>query len=371
MFIKRNVLLTPGPATTTEKVKMAQVVPDICPRENEFIDLITAINEGLIKIVSERPVDYACTLLGGAGTAIVESILVSVVSEESCVLILNNGAYGKRMVRIAEIHELNFVEYKSSDREKIDIQDIKRNILKDNNKITHIAVVHHETTTGILNDLDEIALLTKDFGLELLVDAISSFGAIHIDMDNMGISHLAATSNKNLQGMAGVGFIISKIASIEKIKNYKKKSLYLNLYDQYQYFLSTGQFRFTPPVQTVYALKKAIEELEKETIKGRYSRYGQSWETLVNGMSKLGFKQYVPLKYQSKLICTFYEPDNFNFNDFHDYLYKRGITIYPGKILNKKTFRIGTIGDINYNDIEHLLKYIKEYQSESAEKKKK
>lgn len=360
MTVKRNILLTPGPATTSEKVKMAQVVPDICPREDEFTRLTTEINEDLKTIVVNKPLDYACTLFGGSGTAVVEAMLTSSIGQDSCILIINNGAYGKRMVKIAEIHDLNFIEYKSSNRKFFDIQDIRQMILN-NIKITHIAVVHHETTTGLLNSLNEISLLAKDFNLELIVDAISSYGAINIDMNKIGISHLAATSNKNLQAMAGVGFIISKISSLKKIKNYKKKSLYLDLYDQYQYFLNKGQFRFTPPVQTLYALKESINELKEETVVGRFSRYSQSWKILVDGMDKLGFKQYVPLQFQSRLICTFYEPENFIFNDFHDFLYEKGITIYPGKVQDENTFRIGVIGDINYRDIEKLLEYIQNY----------
>ena len=362
MQIKRNILLNPGPASTTDTVKMAQVVPDICPRENEFTELITDINKSLLTIAATNPEDYDCILFGGSGTAVVEAILSSVVNELSCVLIINNGAYGNRMTEIADIHGLNFIEYWSSYKETINIEEVEKLIFGENeHPITHLATVHHETTTGLLNDIWKLGDLAKRHDLELIVDAISSFGAIDIDMEKMNINYLAATSNKNLQSMAGLGFVISRIDSLKKIERNRKKSLYLDLFDQYQYFLNKGQFRFTPPVQTLYALKQAIDELRKETVSGRYSRYAKSWETLVNGMDKLGFHQYVPLDYQSKLICTFYEPDNFDFNDFHDYLYDQDITIYPGKVVDENTFRIGTIGDVNCNDIKYFLKCVEEY----------
>ena len=360
MDSKRNILLTPGPATTTETVKMAQIVPDICPRENEFTELITKINESLINIVTKKPSNYACTLFGGSGTAVVESMLSSVVCQDSYVLIINNGAYGKRMVEIAEIHDLNFIEYKCSGREKINIKDIKQNILEDN-KITHLAVVHHETTTGILNSIEKVGALARQYNIELLVDGISSYGAIGIDMDKIGISHLVATSNKNLQGMAGVGFIISSKSSLSKLDSKNRKTLYLDLSSQYKYLLNKGQFHFTPPVQTLYALNQAINELKLETVNGRYKRYSKSWKILVDGMDKLGFRQFVPLINQSRLICTFFEPQNFNYNNYHNYLLERGITIYPGKIENQNTFRIGLIGDIDTDDIQLLLNYTKSY----------
>ena len=169
--------------------------------------------------------------------------------------------------------------------------------------------------------------------------------------------------------MAGLAFVICKNSELKHIRDIPNRSFYLSLYDQYNYMEKTGQMRFTPPVQTIYALRQAIDELQRETVASRYSRYSQSWRTLIDGMDKLGFQQYVPFDYQSKLICTFYEPDNFDFNDFHNFLYDRNITIYPGKVLNENTFRIGTIGDINSNDIEYLLKCIKEYLSECAEEK--
>lgn len=362
--IDRKILLTPGPATTTDTVKMAQVVPDICPREEEFGELIAEIRNDLLTIVNADQEKYKSVLFGGSGTTVVEAILSSVINEHSCVLIINNGAYGLRMTKIANIHGLNFIEYRSSSKNKINLKEIEKLVSGENDHpITHIAAVHHETTTGLLNDVEQLGNLVNRYNLVFIVDAISSFGAIDINMETMNIDYLAATSNKNLQSTAGVGFIISNLASLEKIKNYKKKSLYLDLFDQYQYFLNKGQFRFTPPVQTLYALKQAIDELKEETVFGRYSRYYKNWETLVNGMEKLGFQQYVPFDYQSKLICTFYEPDNFDFNNFHDFLYDRNITIYPGKVLNENTFRIGTIGDVNCNDIEYLLKCIKKYLS--------
>ena len=355
----KKLLFTPGPATTTLAVKNSQIVPDICPRENDFSELVVDVQNKLLEMVTSNIKLYECILFGCSGTGAVESVISSVILDHSNLLIINNGAYGKRMIQICEIYNINYTEYNSPSDIKLDLNEIK-NFIEDRN-ITHVAVVHHETTSGILNDIKEIGQLCRLNKKEFIVDAISSFGATHINMEEYEIDYLITSSNKNLQGMAGVGIVISKIESLKKISNFNGRSLYLNLYDQFNYFNKTKQFRFTPPVQTLYALKKAIDELSTETLDGRYLRYVKSWETLVNGMAKLGFKQLVPIEDQSRFICSFVEPESFDFDDFHDFLYERDITIYPGKVLNKNTFRIGTIGDIDYKDIDYLLECVKLY----------
>jgi 2-aminoethylphosphonate-pyruvate transaminase len=358
--IKRKILLNPGPATTTDTVKMAQVVSDICPRENEFSELVVTIQEALINLASNNKNNFTCILFGGSGTASMEAVISSVITNDSCILIINNGAYGERMVQIAKLYKLKFIEYKSASNSLLNLKEIEEILIK-KKFISHVAVVHHETTTGLLNDISSIGKLCKLYSAEFIVDAISSFGATNIIMEESEIDYLISTSNKNLQGMAGIGIVIAKLESLRKISNYTGKNLYLNLYNQYKNFQKTKQFQFTPPVQILYSLKQAIKELNKETLKGRYLRYSKSWETLVNGMDDLGFKQYVPIQIQSKFICSFIEPDNFDFDDFHDFLYERDITIYPGKVLNKNTFRIGTIGEIDHRDIDYLLECVTLY----------
>ncbi|MFW6389587.1 MAG: 2-aminoethylphosphonate aminotransferase, partial [Halanaerobiales bacterium] len=346
--VKRNVLLNPGPATTTDSVKHAQIVPDICPREEEFGLLMKSIASDLTKFVANTK-EYITVMFGGSGTAAVESILSSVVGNNK-LLIINNGAYGERMCKIAEVYELNYIEFNSKIDDAINLKKLDKFIEDRADEVSYLAVVHNETTTGLLNDIETIGQICKKYDVKLIVDAMSSYGAIPIDMEKMNISFLAASSNKNIQGMAGVGFVIANKKSLENTKQRKSRSFYLDLYKQYLFFKEKNQTRFTPPVQTLYSLKQAILETKMEGIESRYQRYSKSWEILITGLKNLGLKYLIPEEYQSRIITAIIEPDcsNYNFKDMHDYFYNRGYTIYPGKLDNKNTFRIANIGNIYY-----------------------
>ncbi|PTX60239.1 2-aminoethylphosphonate-pyruvate transaminase [Melghirimyces profundicolus] len=359
--VKRNILLTPGPATTTDTVKYSQVVPDICPREPEFGRLMENVSTELTRLVAD-PQEYATVLFGGSGTAAVESMLSSVVDEDY-LLIINNGAYGKRMCEIAEAYGLNFIEFNSPPDDSIDLHALEKRIQTSSHKISHLAVVHHETTTGLLNDIGSIGRLCRKYRMDLIVDAMSSFAAIPIQMKAMNISFLAASSNKNLQGMAGISFVIADLGKLNDLKNKKGRNYYLNLHAQYQFFLETRQMRFTPPVQTLYALQQAIVEVKQEGVQGRYQRYAESWETLTNGIVRLGLDCLVPEQHHSKLITAILEPDcaGYSFTEMHDYFYDRNFTIYPGKLEKSKTFRIANIGDITPKDIDRFLNLLESY----------
>jgi 2-aminoethylphosphonate-pyruvate transaminase len=261
------------------------------------------------------------------------------------------------MCQIANRYNIDFVEFKSSPIEPIDLDKLEK-IIIDNKDISHLAVVHHETTTGLLNNLDEIGKLAKKYNIELLVDAMSSYAAVPIDMKKQNISYLVASSNKNIQGMAGVGFVIANKNSLENLKDIKPRTFYLSLYEQYQNFIKSHQMRFTPPVQTLYALKQAIIEAKEEGIENRYKRYSKSWETLTNGLKELGLKYLVDDKYHSKIITSIFIPDGVDFNHMHDYFYERGFTIYPGKVEEFNTFRVANIGEIDYRDIEKFLELL-------------
>jgi 2-aminoethylphosphonate aminotransferase len=359
--VKRNILLTPGPATTTDCVKFAQVVPDICAREKEFGRLMEHIAEELTRLVAE-PEHYATVMFGGSGTAAVESILSSVVGKDA-VIIINNGAYGKRMCEIANVYGLNFYEFTSSPQTPIDFEELETFVKKFHSKISYLAVVHHETTTGLLNDIESIGEICRRYQIDLIVDAISSFAAIPIRTKEMNISYLAASSNKNLQGLPGISFVIANKRRLESLGEQKPKNYYLNLYAQYKYFSETRQMRFTPPVQTFYALQQAIVELRQEGIEGRYARYVKSWEGLISGIQRLGLKHIVPVEHHSKLVTSIVEPkcDGYDFHVMHDYFYERGFTIYPGKLEELPTFRIANIGDITCKDIEEFLEVLGKY----------
>ena len=206
--VKRNILLNPGPATTTDTVKFAQIVPDICPREKEFGLILQFVSSELTSLVADTE-HYTTVLFGGSGTAAVESILSSVMND-GVIVIINNGAYGKRMCEIADAYGLDFVEYVSPVDQPIQLDQLQLFIQKQPRPVSYLAVVHNETTTGLLNDIESIGAICKQNNMTMMVDAMSSFAAIPIDMSKMNISYLAASSNKNLQGMAGVSFVVAK-----------------------------------------------------------------------------------------------------------------------------------------------------------------
>ncbi|WP_068791679.1 2-aminoethylphosphonate aminotransferase [Brevibacillus laterosporus] len=360
-IVKRNILLNPGPATTTDSVKYAQVVPDICPRETEFGDLLEYVSTELTQLVADTK-DYTTVLFGGSGTAAVEAIISSVVRDDT-VLVINNGAYGKRICEIAKAYNLPLLEFTSPHDDGIDLVALENTIKKSCQKISHLAVVHNETSTGLLNNLEAIGAICEKYHIDMIVDAMSSYAAVPIQMDKMNISFLAASSNKNLQGFAGVAFVVANRKKLERIRDNKPKNYYLHLYEQYQFFCESRQMRFTPPVQTFYALKQAIDELKEEGVERRYQRYVKSWETLIKGMDRLHLNYIIPKEHHSKIITSIIEPDcsGYNFNEMHDYLYDQGFTIYPGKFADSKTFRVANIGDITYKDIEDFLSILESY----------
>ncbi|ALB44483.1 2-aminoethylphosphonate aminotransferase [Clostridium beijerinckii] len=369
MEIRRNILLNPGPATTSDTVKFAQIVPDICPREKEFGSIMEFISRELTEFVGSNE-KYTTILFGGSGTAAVEAILSSVVDNKT-ILIINNGAYGKRMCEIAEIYNLNYIEFKSSPIETINLKELEEVIKKNNEEskinncgaISHLAVVHHETTTGILNDIELLGEICKKYSIEMIVDAMSSFAGIPIDMDKMNIKYLASSSNKCIQGMAGISFVVADKKALNKTQNIKPRNLYLNIYKQYSYFKDNCQMRFTPPVQTLYALKQAIIEAKGETIEKRYKRYKECCEILWDGLDKLNLNRLIDKNISSMLLTSVIEPKikNYKFDRLHDYLYSRGFTIYPGKISSENTFRIANIGDIYQDDMRRFVKILEEY----------
>lgn len=361
MEVKRNILLNPGPATTSNNVKFAQVVPDICPREKEFGEVMEFVSKELTNFVAAND-KYTTVLFAGSGTAAVEAVLSSVI-DKGTILIINNGAYGERMCSIAEIYGLNYIEYKSSAIDEINLGELEEIIKENPSDLTHVAVVHHETTTGILNNIKGIGKICKKYNLDMIVDAMSSFAGIPINMDDINIKYLVSSSNKCIQGMAGISFVITNKESLQKIKNIKPRNLYLNLYKQYSYFKENYQMQFTPPVQVLFALKQAIVEAKKETIEKRYNRYKSCCKILWDGLDRLKLKRLVKDENASMLLTSIVEPEvpGYSFDELHDYLYKRGFTIYPGKVSSSNTFRIANIGDIYPENMKKFIEILSEY----------
>ena len=360
-MIKRNILLNPGPATTTDSVKRALVVPDICPREKEFGDLMQDIRRDLVKIAGGDK-NYTSILFAGSGTAAMDSVISSVVSLNTKILILINGAYGIRFVEIAKTYNIKVVELKSEFGKNLNLDKIEL-ILKKDKDISCIATTHHETTVGILNPIKEIGEIAKRHGKTFIVDTVSSFAGVPIDIKKFNIDFMMSTSNKCIQGMAGVAFVICKKSALETLKDMKPRSYYLDLFSQYECLEKNNQTRFTPPVQVIYALKQAIKELFEEGLANRINRYKENYQVLKEGIAKLGFKFLMGDDIiESNILTTIYylNHPNFNFNILHDKLYERGFTIYPGKITDLNTFRIAVMGAINKNDITNFLVNLEE-----------
>jgi 2-aminoethylphosphonate-pyruvate transaminase len=360
--VRREVLLNPGPATTSDSVKYAQVGADICPREKEFGAVMGWIVRELSALAGAG--DVETVLFGGSGTAADEVMISSCVPPGAKLLILDNGAYGERFAKIAASYSIPHDVVKSSGHEPPDTEFLKERLRE--GAYTHFALVYHETTTGLLNPVPELCRFCKARGITTMVDAVSAFAAIPIDMEQDGIDFMASTSNKNIQGMAGVAFVFCRKDALEKIRDYPLRSYYLNLWDQYSYFKKTGQTRFTPPVQALYALRQAIIETKLETVRKRYERYAACWETLIRGIKRMGLKTLVPEAAQSKLITAILDPPSprYSFDKLHDFARSRGFTIYPGKLAGADTFRIANIGDIRPPEMEKFVELLKTYMAE-------
>jgi len=283
------------------------------------------------------------------------------VPDSAILLIIDNVAYFARFSIIASVYLLNFEVYKSSGFAPIDREAVQAKLLTGG--FTHFAIVYHETTTGLLNPAPQLCRFCHEFGITTIVDAVSAFAAIPINMDADCFDFMTATSNKNIQGMAGVGFVFCRREALERIAAYPMKSYYLNLWDQYLHFKKTKQTRFTPPVQTLYSLRQAIIETKREGIENRYARYVSCWNDLVKSVKKLKLNMLVPEAVQSKLITTIVEPElpEYSFEAFHDLARAGGFTIYPGKLSDANTFRIANIGDIRREEMAAFTDILETY----------
>ncbi|AEB10095.1 2-aminoethylphosphonate aminotransferase [Desulfobacca acetoxidans] len=361
----RKVLLNPGPATTTDTVKTALVVADICPRETEFAEVMRQVRHDLVKIAGGSPESHTAVLFTGSGTAVMDAVLNSVVPSGRAVIVINNGAYGERLAAIVRCYRLPLLELRYPWGEWPDLAQVEAT-MKAHPEASHLALVHHETSTGLLNPLSEVAALARRHGVGLIVDAISSLGGLPLDVRQENIDFLLSTSNKCLQGMPGLSFAICRRQALEEIREVPRRTFYLNLYQQYQHFAANGQMQFTPPVQVIYALSQAIREYFAEGAANRFERYRRNWQTLFAGLKQLGFQTLLPLERQSPLLTTVLEPDdpNYSFDKIHDACYRRGFTIYPGKLQAERTFRVANLGAIDYHDIQAFLRALEEVLGE-------
>lgn len=361
MHMKPYILLTPGPLTTSQTVKEAMLT-DWCTWDEAYnLHIVEEIRKSLVSLATQHTGDYTSILLQGSGTYCVEAVIGSVIKPGDKLLILSNGAYGDRMGNIAEYHGISYDMLAFDETEQVSVSYVD-DYLSHNAEITHVAVVHCETTTGVFNPLKEIAHLVKMHGKKLIVDAMSSFGGVPLDVHELGIDFLISSANKCIQGVPGFGFIIARCSELLHCKGVSK-SLSLNIYDQWEAMeKGHGKWRFTSPTHVVRAFKQAMDELAEEGgVEVRHNRYCENHRVLVDGMRSLGFQTLLPDEIQSPVITSFLYPyADFNFKAFYTQLKERGFVIYPGKISQADTFRIGNIGDVHPEDFRQLIEIIRE-----------
>ena len=359
--IKRNILLNPGPSTTTDTVKMAQVVPDICPREKEFASLMKGLREDLVKIVHGDTDEYTAVLFTGSGTINIDVCMNSLLPEGKKVLVINNGAYSTRAVEICQYYGLDYINLEFPIDEIPDLSVVEQT-LKSNPDIALVHTTHNETGTGILNPIRQIGAIAHKYGAVFSVDTTSTYAMRPIDVNKDNIDFCMASAQKGLMAMTGLSYIVGKREIIEKSKDYPKRSYYCNLYMQYDFFEKTGQMHFTPPVQTIYSVIQALKEYWAEGEEAKWARHTRVFEAIHKGLDELGFKDVIKREWQAGLVVSAIYPDdvNWDFDKVHDYCYERGFTIYPGKISTTNTFRLCALGAIDEDDITAFFKVFKE-----------
>ena len=361
MEIKRNILLNPGPSTTTDTVKMAQVVPDICPREKEFAGLMKGLREDLVKIVHGKNEDYTSVLFCGSGTINIDACLNSLLPEGKKILVVNNGAYSTRAAEICEYYGMPYIDLKFPVDQRPDLGKVEET-LKNNPDIALVHTTHNETGTGILNPIREIGALAHKYGAIFTVDTTSTYAMRPINVYDDNIDFCMASAQKGLMAMTGLSFVIGRTDIIKKSAEYPKRSYYCNLFLQYDYFEKTGEMHFTPPVQTIYATIQGLKEYFQEGEEAKWARHTRVFEAIHKGLDELGFKDVIKREEQTGLVVSAIYPNdaNWDFEKVHDYCYERGFTIYPGKISTTNTFRLCALGAIDVKDIEDFFKVFKE-----------
>ena len=361
MNIRRNVLLNPGPATTTDTVKLAQIVPDICPREKEFASLMKDLRKDLLKIVHAPETEYTSVLFCGSGTINIHVCINSLLPNNKKILVVNNGAYNSRAIEVCEMYHLPHINLQFSVFEQPKL-DVIEEALEANPDIAVVYCCHHETGTGILNPIREIGALAHKYNAIFISDTTSTLGMIPLDVVEDNVDFCMASAQKGLMAMSGLSFIIGKTDIIKASKNYPTRSYYCNLYLQYEYFEKTGEMHFTPPVQTIYATIQALKEYFEEGETAKFKRHNDVYKAIHDGLEEIGFKTVIPREIESGLVVSVMYPEdqNWDFNKIHDYCQERGFTIYPGKISATNTFRLCSLGKIFPEDIKAFFNVFKE-----------
>ena len=350
----RVILLNPGPVTLSERVRRALTGPDLCHREVEFSQLQETIRERLLRVYGLAPERWAAVLLTGSGTAAVEAMVSSLVPKDGKLLVIENGVYGERMRKIAETHGIEYKSVKHSWGEEVGLERLEA-ALAEADGLTHVAMVHHETTTGRLNRLDRIGAICAARGLGLLVDGVSSFGAEELDFEGWGIAACAATANKCLHGVPGTSFVIVRREALST-NDRPLRTLYLDL-PTYCREQDRGGTPFTQSVQTLYALREGLAELEEEGgWPARRERYRRLIGFVREGLAAMGIAPVLPQDASSVVLNAFRLPDGIGYGELHDRLKDEGFVIYAGQGgLANSIFRVSTMGAIDHADMARFL----------------
>lgn len=356
-------LLTPGPLTTSRTVKEA-MLHDFGSRDQRFIDINRQVRSRLVDIIDGES-SHVCVPLQGSGTFIVEAMLSNFVPADGKVLILINGAYGERMRTICEYHGRTADTIVWPEDQPVSPTAVAERLSSDPD-ITHVAIVHCETTTGILNPIAEVGEVVANAGRSYLIDAMSAFGALAVSARNITFDALVASSNKCLEGAPGMGFCLAHQGALEATQG-NSDSLCFDLYQQWKGLEANGQWRFTPPTHCILAFHQALNEFDEEGgLAGRGGRYRANCDILVKGMRDLGFETLLPDQLQAPIIVTFKMPKdpNFHFQSFYDGLSARGYVIYPGKLTVAESFRMGCIGRLHAEQMHGALDAVKAVMKE-------
>lgn len=351
-------LLTPGPLTTSLTTKQA-MLRDWGSWDADFNRVTAEIRQGLLAMAGVHDDSYACVPLQGSGTFAVEAALATAIARDGKALVLMNGAYGKRATQILDYLGRDYIALDKGDYLPPQPEEVAE-LLERHPDVTDVFLVHCETSSGILNPLREIADVVKARGKGLIVDAMSSFGAVPLTVDKIPFDVMVSSANKCIEGIPGFGFVIIRRALLEQSKGCAH-SLSLDLLEQWQYMERTGQWRFTPPTHSVVAFRKALEQhAEEGGVAGRQARYTNNRDTLVAGMRAMGFQTLLEDRWLSPIITTFFSPThpNFQFKRFYDELKARQFVIYPGKLTIAESFRIGCIGQIDERIVGQLLRAV-------------
>lgn len=359
MSVAEPILLTPGPLTTSARTRQAMLV-DWGSWDERFNQLTASLCRQLLAIVNGAD-SHCCVPLQGSGTFAVEAAIGTLVPRTGKVLVLINGAYGKRLAKICEVLGRDFSTFETAEDQPTTAADVER-LLQADRAISHVALIHCETSTGILNPLPEIARVVADHGKRLIIDAMSSFGALPIDAREIPFEALIAASGKCLEGVPGMGFVLADQDSLAQAAG-NAHSLAMDLHDQHNYMASTGQWRFTPPTHVVAALHEALLQYnEQGGLPARHARYADNCRALLQGMGELGLQSFLPEAIQAPIIVTFHAPKDprYQFQDFYERVKAKGYILYPGKLTQVDTFRVGCIGHVDRRDMQAAVSAIGE-----------